>query len=102
MFTESAEKLDGSMSILIAAGLIVFFVANLSVLKEATEFAMCVKEEISLKVNESSCNSDKFNDLLLRSDTKYRLQITIFLHLAVDLLLVIALIMVGFSHSTDC
>ncbi|WP_261858926.1 hypothetical protein [Photobacterium sanguinicancri] len=97
MFTESAEKLDGVMSIFIAAGLIVFFVANLSVLKTATEFAMSVKEEIASRVNESNFNSDKFNDVLLKSDIKYRLQLTVALHLGVDSVLIIALVMVGFS-----
>lgn len=97
MFTESAEKLDGAISIFIAAGLIVFFVANLSVLKTATEFAMSVNEEIASRVNESNFNSDKFNDVLLKSDIKYRLQLTVALHLGVDSVLIIALIMVGFS-----
>ncbi|WP_189337947.1 hypothetical protein [Photobacterium sanguinicancri] len=58
---------------------------------------MSVKEEIASRVNESNFNSDKFNDVLLKSDIKYRLQLTVALHLGVDSVLIIALIMVGFS-----
>ncbi|MCW8330949.1 hypothetical protein MD588_19325 [Photobacterium sp. SDRW27] len=97
MFTDATAKPDGPTSILIAIGLMAFFTANLSVLKTATELAMSVKEEIALKASDANFLSETFTTVLMKSDIKFRVQLTIALHLAVDLVLLFALLTIGHS-----
>ncbi|MCV2402877.1 hypothetical protein OFY17_08295 [Marinomonas sp. C2222] len=98
IFTGTAQdSLNKETAPLIATGLLVFFISNLVVLKNATEFVMSVESEIALRSTESEFKSEQFKRILLKRDTKLRLLLTIFLHLVVDLVLLCAVFISGFS-----
>ena len=97
MFTDSSDQLGGLSSVLICAALTVFFTANLMVLFKATEIAVLINEEISRKAKESDFLSDKFSEAISKSTIRYRVSLTIALHVAIDLLLIGALIAKGLN-----
>lgn len=92
IFAESSKGLDPISYILISLGMLVFFIANISVLKTSTELAMSITDEIALKVAADKFHSQKLNETLLKEDMKYRVNLTIVMHLVIDLVMLFALL----------
>jgi len=79
----------GSHKTLLIVGVIVFFLSNLGVLWPATKLITGLQDEIRIKSKGSNIDSDKLKGILRSSSSKVRLEITLFLHIAVDVLVVI-------------
>lgn len=92
IFAESSKGLDPFSYILISLAMLVFFIANISVLKTSTELAMSITDEIALKVAADKFHSQKLNETLLKEDMKYRVNLTIIMHLVIDLVILFALL----------
>ncbi|MBD9356798.1 hypothetical protein [Methylomonas albis] len=73
---------DQKFAVSVAA--MVFFFANLGVLWPATRLATGVRDEIRLKTRDVRFLSHKLTDAFNEDSLAYRLQLTFFLHLAVD------------------
>jgi len=96
LFTDSANHVDGVSSVFIAIGLLFFFVANLSVLTAATKFSLLVHDEICEQVKKSEL-SDVFKTKITDGRVKYRMELTIAMHLIIDVALLTVLILKGWK-----
>lgn len=85
--TFSPEQANG-----ISIAVIVFFFANLGVLWPATRLATGVRDEIRLKTKEVNFHSNKLSSAFAEDSIVFRLQLTFGLHLAVDCVVVWALL----------
>ncbi len=94
LFTDSSGYLDKLNSIFVVLGLIVFFAANLSVLLNSTTLSINVHDEICEKA-QSSDLSDSFKYQVSKGRLKYRLELTFLMHIAIDLIIVVAVLVTG-------
>lgn len=99
LFTDSAKHVEEIASIFIAIGLIIFFLANLSVLTTATKFSLLVHDEICQQVNKSEL-SDSFKYQMPHSRVKNRVELTIIMHCIIDLALITVLLLKGWKVIT--
>ena len=83
---------EQAIGISIAAS--VFFFANLAVLWPATRLATGVRDEIRLKAKEMRFLSQRLASAFTEESLVFRLQLTVFLHLAVDCVVLWALLRV--------
>lgn len=79
----TSKQLNG-----IVIGTAVFFFCNLAVLFQATRMVTGIRDEIKSSIEEKSFKSPVFRNVLLDDGMKYRLHITIILHLAVDAVII--------------
>lgn len=87
LFSQPNLHLGKLESRLIALGLLAFFIANLSVLINSTKLSLLVYNEICTKACESSL-SQNLKEKLPQGRVKFRLELTIALHLIIDLALI--------------
>lgn len=79
----------------VSFGALVFFFCNLGVLWQSTKLVTAVRDEIRIKSGETSFKSTNLQRVLSEDGLKYRLKITIILHIVVDLIVVWALFSIG-------
>lgn len=96
LYTDSAQALKKEDAALIALGLMVFFVANLSVLVNATRFVLAIHDEICTQANNSHV-SLAFKQKLPQGHLSTRLQLTVVLHIIIDLALISSVIVKGWT-----
>lgn len=91
----SSPPNDGQLVILMLA-LFIFFIANLYMIWSSTELSMGLKNEISLRSKSEEYESSELKLVLSKNDFRFRLKLSILLHVGIDLGLFGAL----FLHST--
>ncbi|MDA9558304.1 hypothetical protein N9R79_12580 [Vibrio sp.] len=92
IFSQGEEGLNYFDKGIIVGGLIIFFLANLSVLLSATKLSLLLHDEIHLKSSQENL-SDDFQVRLKNTEIKCRLRWTIIMHLIIDIA-VIAIVLV--------
>ncbi|WP_413112896.1 hypothetical protein [Thaumasiovibrio sp. DFM-14] len=97
LFSNSATRLDVFSSILIAIGLLVFFIANMSVIFFSTRLSLSIEKEIIVKANDSNALSPEFKQALTGNAIRTRLLLTLVMHAIIDVALLIALVVKGVS-----
>lgn len=85
------SELDERQALGVAIGAGVFFLANLGVLWPATKWSTGVRDEIRLKSQDLNLLSGHLRDAFARQELKFRLQLTVALHLVVDIVVLNAL-----------
>ncbi len=85
------QTLSPEQAIGISIAVMVFFSANLGVLWPATRLATGIRDEIRLKTKELNFLSSKLTIAFAEDTLAFRLQLTLFLHLAVDCVVLWAL-----------
>ena len=85
------QSLSPEQAIGISIAVMVFFFANLGVLWPATRLATGIRDEIRLKTKEVNFLSRKLTAAFAEDTLSFRLQLTLFLHLAVDCVVLWAL-----------
>lgn len=85
------QALSQEQAIGISIAVTVFFFANLGVLWPATRMATGIRDEIRLKAKEANFLSTKLTTAFAEDALAFRLQLTLFLHLAVDCVVLWAL-----------
>lgn len=85
------QSLSREQAIGISIAVMVFFFANLGVLWPATRLATGIRDEIRLKAKEVHFLSSKLTAAFAEDTLAFRLQLTFFLHLAVDCVVLWAL-----------
>ncbi|HMS65910.1 MAG TPA: hypothetical protein PKD83_11740 [Ignavibacteria bacterium] len=78
-------------STLISLGAAIFFICNLAVLWQSTKLVTAIRDEIRLMSKEKQFKSSMLMDFLIKDDLRFRLQITLVLHLAIDIFIIIIL-----------
>lgn len=86
------KSMSQEQSIGISIGMMVFFLANLGVLWPATRLATGVRDEVRLKTRELSFLSRKLSTAFAEDGVAFRLQLTVVLHIAVDCVVLWALL----------
>lgn len=86
------QSLSMSQSVGVLLGAIVFFFCNLGVLSQATKLVVGIRDEIRIKSAETEFVSPNLLRALSADDLKYRLRATVLLHLAVDCVVIWALL----------
>jgi hypothetical protein len=82
--------LDQAIALAIAVS--VFFLCNLGVLWPTTKLVIGVRDEIRLAARDKAFASDVLRQVLAVDGFRYRLQITLVLHLAIDAVAIWALL----------
>lgn len=72
----------------IALGAAIFFFANLGVLLPCTRLAVSVRDEIRLQAQDIPFSSKKLSLSFAEDSFKFRYALTLFLHLAVDIIVI--------------
>ncbi|OAI10484.1 hypothetical protein A1507_04165 [Methylomonas koyamae] len=85
------QSLSREQAIGVSIGVMIFFFANLGVLWPATRLAMGIRDEIRLKAKEVNFLSSKLSKAFEEDALAFRLQLTLFLHSAVDCVVLWAL-----------
>jgi hypothetical protein len=77
----------------VALGTSAFLTANFMALKSATKVAVSIRDEIRLSSSEVDeyFVSESMKQMLIKGDMRYRLNVTIYLHLIIDVALLILL-----------
>jgi len=83
LFT-SGRGLSHGQEIALAIGAAVFFLANLGVLWSATRLVTGVRDEIRMKSKAATFGSPRLAAAFAQDDMAFRLQLTLVLHLAID------------------
>jgi hypothetical protein len=86
------QSMSRDQAIGIAVAVMVFFFANLGVLWPATRLATGVRDEVRLKTRELNFLSEKLSAAFAEDGVAFRLQLTVALHLAVDCVVLWALL----------
>lgn len=87
LFSQPNLQLGMRNSVFIALALLIFFIANLSVLVNSTKLSLLVHDEICIKAGESSL-SKNFKKKLPAGRVQGRLELTIIMHLVIDIALI--------------
>ena len=85
------QSLSQQQSLAIAIGVSAFFLANLGVLWPATRLVIGIRDEIRLRANECDFLSLKLSQAFTKNSLAFRLELTLILHIVVDLVLLWAL-----------
>jgi hypothetical protein len=85
------QSLSREQTIGIVIAMVVFFLANLSVLWSITRLATAVRDEIRLKTQEVSFLSERLGAAFAEDAFVFRLQLTVILHLVIDCVVLWAL-----------
>jgi hypothetical protein len=88
----TGKSLSDDQAIGISVAVMVFFSANLGVLWPATRLATGLRDEIRLKTASLNFLSSKLSSAFAEDSLAFRLQLTFVLHLAVDLVVLWALL----------
>jgi len=88
------QSLSREQAIGVSIGVMIFFFANLGVLWPATRLAMGIRDELRLKAKEVHFLSSKLDTAFAEDALAFRLQLTLFLHSAVDCVVLWALLSV--------
>lgn len=88
----SGKALSSEQALAVSIGAAVFFLANLGVLWPATRLVTGVRDEIRLKADSLAFASPKLTRAFAEDSMALRLQLTFVLHLAVDAVVLWALL----------
>ena len=86
LYSGSDTNLEPIDALFISFALIVFFIANISVLYSATKFSKAIHDEICYKADDENTSISKdFRKRLPQGCIKFRLELTVLMHLLVDI-----------------
>ena len=88
----AGKDLGQGQAVALAIGASVFFLANLGVLWSATKLVTGVRDEIRLKSKAATFASPRLAAAFADDDMAFRLQLTVVLHVAIDAVVLWALL----------
>jgi ABC-type transport system involved in multi-copper enzyme maturation permease subunit len=88
----SSFQPKGEQLIVLMLALFVFFIANLYMIWNSTELSMGLKNEISLRSISDEYESSELKLVLAKNDFRFRLILSILLHVGIDLALFVVLL----------
>ncbi|HAS8510965.1 TPA: hypothetical protein I7756_21810 [Vibrio vulnificus] len=94
VFSGEEPRLAGTEPWFIVCGLTIFFVANLSVLFNATKLSLLLHDEMCLKSSLENV-SDDFKVRLKTGEVKFRLELTVIMHVIIDIAVISVVIVHG-------